>query len=168
MSEKQKLTLSVNKDVIEKAKEMGINISEITENILKGFTFQIQGLTGEELYDKYQELFNVMIPLMKRFGFSVVIANYSDFDEWGKTIDQDTISLLYSGEYWSDNSESDFKDIKYIQLHWFKEPTAILSYFIENLVKGMESQKERLKEIEMAKRIVEVLSQTILSKEAKQ
>jgi len=36
---KEKLTLSVDKETVEKAKKLGINISEITEKVLRGFTF---------------------------------------------------------------------------------------------------------------------------------
>ncbi len=35
MAEKQKLTLSVEKELVEKAKKLGVNISEITEIVLK-------------------------------------------------------------------------------------------------------------------------------------
>ena len=35
---KQKLTLSVDKTTVSKAKEMGLNLSDITEQILIGYT----------------------------------------------------------------------------------------------------------------------------------
>ena len=54
---KEKLTLSVDKKVVKKAKEMGINISEITENVLKGFTFEPTSAEKTTLVEKYKELF---------------------------------------------------------------------------------------------------------------
>jgi len=167
MSEKQKLTLSVNKEVIEKAKQLGINISDITENILKGFTFEVQNVTQAEIYKKYKELFNIMLPLMRKYNYQIIIAEENEYNDDNEMIYSETIFLEPSGAYYSDLSEISFEDINKIPVDAFQSPITILSKYIEALIQAMEKQKERLKEIEMAKKIVEVLSQTILEKEVK-
>jgi len=69
---KEKLTLSVDKDVIEKAKKIGINISDITEKVLRGYT-SAERPEGS-LYDGYKQLFDSITPLLKEFGVDMKIA----------------------------------------------------------------------------------------------
>ena len=55
VGEKQKLTLSVDKEAVEKAKKLGINISEITERVLMGYT-SAEKPEGS-LHEAYNQLF---------------------------------------------------------------------------------------------------------------
>lgn len=164
MSEKQKLTLSVNKEVVEKAKEMGINISEITENVLRGFAFTPTELDDAELYSQYKELFSIMLPTMKKYDFSVPIASDPVFDKktdehiWAFTIHLTTSSL-----FWVDEIEQSFSDISAIPISSFYPPRKILSSFIEKLTKSVDKRKEHLKELEMAKQIIQVITGSVLS-----
>jgi len=52
-SRKQKLTLSVDSDIIKKAEEFGLNKSEITERVLRAFT------SNPPAWDKKKTLRNV-------------------------------------------------------------------------------------------------------------
>src|SRR5512136_2085665 len=69
---KEKLTLSVDKQVVHKAKELGINISEITERVLTGYTAAEK--PNGDLYGAYMQLFDSIRPLLKEFDCSVKIA----------------------------------------------------------------------------------------------
>ena len=165
MSEKQKLTLSVNKDVVEKAKEMGINISEITEDVLRGFAFTPTELDDEELYSQYAELFSVMLPIMKKYDFSVPIAEDPIIDpktgeyRWSFTIWLTTNSLFYIDEI-----DHTFSDIKDLPISSLLPPKQILTNFIEKLTKTVDIRKEHLKELEMAKQIIQAIAGTVLDK----
>jgi len=73
---KQKLTLSVDPDVVKKARRLGINISEITEGILRGFSFSPSSIETAALYEKYQQLFQTMLPLMKKYEINVKVGEF--------------------------------------------------------------------------------------------
>ncbi len=162
MSEKQKLTLSVNKEVVEKAKEMGINISEITEDVLRGFAFTPTELDDEELYRQYQELFSFMLPTMKKYNFSVEVATNPYFDNKGEYLGSLTLSLLTNSIFWVDEIEHSFSDITKIPVHDFHTPIFILEKFLKGLTDSVDKRKEHLKELEMAKRIVQAISGTVM------
>jgi len=68
--EKKKLTLSVDSDVIQKAKELGLNLSEITESALKMTSFANEEgrITQEKLIKAYQNVFQVMAPILKKWN----------------------------------------------------------------------------------------------------
>jgi len=165
MSEKQKLTLSVNKDVVEKAKEMGINISEITEDVLRGFAFTPTDLDDEELYSQYKSLFSVMLPIMKKYDFMVPIAEDPIIDKkTGEYVWMFTIYLTTHSLFWIEEMENSFSDIKKIPISSLLAPTQILTKFIEGLTKTVDVRKEHLKELEMAKQIIQAIAGTVLDK----
>jgi len=165
MSEKQKLTLSVNKEVVEKAKAMGINISEITENVLKGFAFTPTGLDNDEFYRHYNELFQSMLPLMKNYNFPVTVASYPEFDDLGNHMWTVKTTLLPTSIYYVDPYEREFSDIKNIEIHEFHSPMKILETFLTKLTSGVEQRREQIKELEMAKRILQAITGTIENRE---
>lgn len=167
MSEKQKLTLSVNREVVDKAKELGINISEITERVLRGYTIEPSEYNDQEVYAQYQNLFQVMLPLMKKFNFSVVVAEYSRFNKQGVPISDNKIYLEPNGAFWASEIQEYTTGIEQIQINWFTESSEILSNFIESLTKAVEKRKESLKELEMAKRIIHAISDTMIDRESK-
>jgi hypothetical protein len=179
MTDKQKLTLSVDSKVVEQAKDLNLNISEITEQVLKGFTFEPKAEEGEALLNKYKELFKIMLQPLKKFRGSVEVGSMllTFKDTKGKeTVQQDNLYLLYDGSFYSDvfNDESIF-DIERLTTKYVEEnhitfcfPQELLSNFIDGLVKGAERQKETIKELEATKRIIEAVSSTLFSKTAPQ
>ena len=165
MSEKQKLTLSVNKEVVEKAKEMGINISEITENVLRGFAFTPTELDDAELYSQYKELFSIMLPIMIKYDFSVPIALDPVIDHTtGEYRWEFTVYLTTHSLFWIDEVDHSFSEIEEIPISSLHSPTQILSLFIERLTKTVDTRKEHLKELEMAKQIIQAIAGTVLDK----
>ena len=158
MNEKQKLTLSVNKEVVKKAKDMGLNISELTENILKGFTFEPEKYDDTTLYKQYRELFNLMHPLMDKHSFRVKIGEGNPFPRHGGLASKMEIHYHPDGSFWDTWNESEFYDIGLIEIHNFLSPSIIIENFIDELSKIAENRKQKSKELEMAKRIVEAIS----------
>jgi len=90
-SKKQKLTLSVDADVVEKAKNLGWNISDITEKVLRGFAFEPKATEKEALYKKYEELFDVMRSLLQKYDTWVEIAVSTITDDKGNNAQYDDI-----------------------------------------------------------------------------
>ena len=157
---KEKLTLSVNKEVIQKAKKLGLNISEITEQVLKGYTSAEK--PNGSLYDGYNKLFNSIIPLIKEFGIDVCVARVDilDIDEKDSHVFrfEESVWLTHNGIFYASEAEIYFKDITKINIQDFLSPKEILSNLIDALVKSKEAQEERMNELMMAKRIIDAMS----------
>jgi hypothetical protein len=167
---KEKLTLSVDKGVVEKAKELGINISEITENVLKGYT---SPKPDGSVYDAYRELFESIIPLLREFDCEVKVAeSYIEFeDDKGNTdsmLQDQTYLTQYNKFHTKDfiNNEDYYgHDIKRIPSHEFLPANEIIENMVDELIKSQGKRKEKLDQIMMAKRIIQAMSESLLKKQ---
>jgi hypothetical protein len=158
--------LSVDKEVIKKAKKLGINISEITENILKGYTSAEK--PNGNVYDAYSQLFSAITPLLKEFGCTIEVGEGIDesTDEKGRLVEGPPydISLLSDGSFYLDAFEMSFTDIKKIDLQDFLPPEKILSNLVNVLAETKSANEEKRRQIMMAKRIVQAMSETLVKK----
>jgi len=166
---KEKLTLSVDKEVVEKAKKLGINISEITENILKGYTSAEK--PNGSMYDAYRQLFDAITPLLKEFGGQIKVGEGTELvevqDEEGKTYDQEInydIFLDPDGSFYLEFYELRITDIEKIDQQDFFPPEKILSNLVDVLAKTKDANEEKMRQIMMAKRIVEAMSETLIKR----
>jgi hypothetical protein len=165
---KEKLTLSVDKEVVEKAKRLGINISDITEKVLTGYT-SAEKPEGN-IHDAYKQLFDSILLLLKEFDCRVKIAE-SWFDlgeEAGRVAEDETYLTPYGTFFIKDFTQSEnyyISDIKRIPAEEFLTPEKILSNLVNEMAKGQEKRKEKMDEILMAKRIVDAMSETLLNKQ---
>jgi hypothetical protein len=169
---KEKLTLSVEKEVVEKAKNLGINISDITERVLKGYTSAEK--PEDDLHEAYQKLFDSILPLLEEFDCSVKVAEGVDIfitrTTDGKEREDEVpveVFLTAYGRYYEATTDFDFKDIRQIKSGLFLSPEEILSNLVNALAKSKEKRKEQMNEIMMAKRIIDAMSETLLKKEEK-
>jgi Post-segregation antitoxin CcdA len=147
---KQKLTLGISKDVITKAKEVGINISEITEQVLKSILHDPKWDTKQDLIEAYESLFDFAKLVLQRYNtnFEVGIKEGS------------SIILDYNnGFIYQDNNKPHVA-------HSISLPDAIpyllpTKNIIENLMlattEGEEKNKDRIKELQLALRLVKAL-----------
>ena len=160
---KEKLTLSVDQEVVEKAKKLGINISDITERVLKGYTSAEK--PNGSLYEGYKQLFDSITPLLNEFGADMKIAEQGEVVRDGKGntwTESCPIFLEGDGSFYNDLFDESFLDIKKISLNAFLSPEKILSNLLDALAKSNEIRKEKMKEILMAKRIVDAMSETLI------
>jgi hypothetical protein len=171
---KEKLTLSVDKEVIEKAKNLGINISEITERILKGYTSAEKPVGS--IHDAYKDLFDSIQPLLKEFDCNVKVAESwieveDDRGEIYQLDVEDEVYLTGSGSFLIHSNPIDERytidDIKKISPEEFLAPEKILKNLINELAKSQEKRKEKMDEILMAKRIIDAMSESLLKPSAK-
>ena len=157
---KRKLTLTVDTEVVEKAKEIGLNLSDITERVLRGFAFSPKQGDKAEVYAKYIELCETMKPIVSDYGVSVEIAEYLEDDKTGL---MESIRLTPTGELWSDLAGEAFpiKDIQKVPLYLLHQPKQILANFITSLSQEKQKRRERLNELEMAKRVILAMTDTL-------
>jgi hypothetical protein len=155
---KKKLTLSVDEKVVEKAKSLGLNLSEITEDVLRGFAFAPDETEKEALYAKYEELFASMLPLLKEYDASVKIATEALTDRDGNYIQDVDILLTPDGTFWESEFEVSLDNIRKISTYNLLEPKNILSNFITALADSKQERGERLEELEMVKRIISAIT----------
>ena len=158
MVEKQKLTLSVDKKVVQKAKDAGLNISEITEKLLRSYTIEIENIGKEELHREYKELIDLMWPLMQKHGVNVNIG-WDVVDEYeGKKI---LAPIVYTAEgiLWNSYSSKVYEEISDIDSRLLDSPTKILHNFLEGLTRIDEISSEKIRELEMSKRILRVVAE---------
>ena len=177
-SKKKKLTLTVDSEIIEKATaDPDINISEITEKVLRAFTSSSKIADKEKLYKNYQDLFNLMLPLLQKFKVTTIIAREVSYD-WPEQIDEDEsgnpiyadpeptesfdISLQPDGKLDKDY----FGEVKIndINIKDFLRPQDMIEEFLDSILKGVEYRKKQSKEIEMAKTIIDAITKGTISK----
>jgi len=163
---KRKLTLSVDEEVIEKAKRLGLNLSEITEAVLRGFAFAPNEIDKASLYDKYKELMDAMFPLIREYGVSVTVAKLI-VEEKGFIVAEPEILLCSDGTFYSELTEETLSEIRQIPIYALLEPKEILSNFIKKLASAEEEKKERVEEIEMAKRVILAITESIKTQRVK-
>ena len=187
MAEKKHLTLNVDSEIANKAvADPNINVSEITEKVLRAFTSSSETSDKEELYKNYQELFNLMSRLLRKFRVRTRIGQEEVEKE---PEDEEDLEPVYGagGEVIGmesslppdifhfyvepDGSLShdfyDVKDIKKIPIEAFYRPQEILDKFLEAIQEGVEYRKNQFKEIEMAKTIIDAITKPIISKSKK-
>jgi len=162
---KQKLTLSVEKELVERAKKLDINISEVTEIILKAYTSAEQP-EGASLYDAYKQLFDSITPLMKEFDIQDIFIGAGE-EYHGADYDLRLLSngFFYLVSFAGDKFDIKFKDIRKIDYSNLCEPKDILDELAEALVRTEKARKEKRKEILMVKRIVDAITGSLVEKE---
>jgi len=184
-TEKKKLTLSVDSEIVEKAKELDINISEITEKVLRAFTTISKTENKEKIYDGYQKLFKVMLPLLKKFrvrtpiGEEIVYLDPPDIEEpepvYGdngevigyespEPVPLDTFYFYLEPNGNLSHDHYDIKNIKEIPIERFYKPEQIIDALLDSIQGGVEYSKKQFKEIEIAKTIIDAITKGIIPK----
>lgn len=166
--EKQKLTLGIDKDVIERAKVAGINISAMTEELLKSVTHEAKGKTKDDIIKAYEELFESMGPLIIKYDIRVEVGKICKeaplfleveglLEKYGRN--KRSPMLLYAGGAPDPNYSYCIKNI----VHRLYTPKTILENLVLELVGKAERNEWKIRELKLAKRFVEVLLSDIES-----
>ena len=179
-ADKQQLNLTVNSDVVKRARDLKINISEITEKVLRAFTTSSKTGDKEKLYQMYQELFNLMLPLLKKFQVKTPVAREAVYepdedlepeglDPYGdpifpapEVIDVFTTYLGYDRRLVHDGFGE--VKIKTINIQDFLRPQDIIDELLVSIQEGVDYRKEQFKEIEMAKTIIDAITKGVIPK----
>lgn len=178
---KKNLNLSVEEGLIKKARGQGINISEITEKVLRVFTASSENVDKEKMYKTHEELFNIMLPLLQKFRVTTIIAREVEYDS-PETIgyDEDTGEYEYADpiptEWFDIRLQPDGKlyhdtkgeiKINDINIGEFLNRQDILDEFFDSIQKGVNYRTDQFKEIEMAKTIIDAITKGTIPKSKK-
>lgn len=81
---KQKLTLAISKNVIKRAKDIGINISAITEEFLKAVTCENFSQVRHDIHKAYLGLFEAIKPMVDFHNLEVEVGKTASTDDSGQ------------------------------------------------------------------------------------
>lgn len=165
-STKQKLTLGIDKNVIEKAKAAGINISAITENLLKAMTYEPKNdeNTTYDVARAYEALLNEAWSLLSKYdltgSFDVNVGQWEyDMEKQAGTIicfnSHMGLAICYDVPG-RPIQEPDVSVDKVLEALY--DPMKILENLIAALTRAAESNKALITELKLAMRIVKALS----------
>src|SRR5919106_4475713 len=162
---KQKLTLDIiNKNVIQRAKAAGINVSAVTEYLLNAITHKSNnGNTRDDLVRVYEVLFSNAWSLLAKYdqmgGYDI------DVGKWGydaekrlkKVICFDTrLGLSIRYEDHGHPIEADIPVDRVLDVLY--EPMKIIENIIISLTYAAETNKQRLDQLKSALQLVKTLS----------
>lgn len=170
-SEKKKLTLSINSEVIEKAKKLGLNLSEITENALKISSLSPDDkiVTPDQLREAYIAILKEISKILKKWDTKLEIGPERDLvestDSSGKKIyfydiNYNYILSSYGVELWSIPYEVPDKiwefDDENLPVTSFYDPEKIITNLINALYNKTNKNKEILNKLQILKNILEL------------
>jgi Post-segregation antitoxin CcdA len=147
---KQKLTLGISRDVIAKAKEVGINISGITEQVLRSVIYDPKGNTKGDLIKAYESLFDLAKSALERYN--------TNFEVGIK--DGSSVILDYNNGliYHDKNKPDPAHTISLSEAIPHLLPTKnILENLVLATIEGKERNKDRIKELQLALRFVKAI-----------
>ena len=172
-TKKQKLTLAIDKSVIQKAKSEGINISNLTEEILSAVTSNISEHDQNSLVKMYESFFNALKPYLKKYGISVKVGNTHGFFSKMRmpipiTLDHNGLSYQH---YPKDDMTASMMTLSILSknepgfitppvvdvLNKLHDPTEILKRFLESIIEASKKNKEKIQQFKFALGMVKTL-----------
>jgi hypothetical protein len=151
---KQKLTLGVNKDVIDRAKAAGINISVITEEILIALTYgRGAGSNDLDVSKAYHALFDVIERITENYAEAIFEVGVSH-DNDGYYEDR---PIIYGRYFGFSIGETQHELVEVIN-HLY-EPSKILNNLVSALIRASETNKKKIRELELALRFAKILEE---------
>lgn len=168
--EKSNLTLRIDKEVLEKARKLGLNLSSITESFLKTQSLldEEDVVTAQKLREAYRSVFIEIVEVLNEWGVSIEIGSYVDETEFKHSDGKKEFRLT---EY-KINLDSDGRItlwVEYVEeepigrwrlnedwpVNCFYEPTLIISNLIKTLYLRAEENKNKLQQIQLLKNFLQ-------------
>jgi hypothetical protein len=166
---KQHLTLTVDSELVEKARSFGLNISELTQRALKVQTSSPKEADPATLYDAYRALFTSIVPLLQKFRTSVKVGYFKDFDtKTGMVAGEAEINLSYDGSFWIwayEEVQEEFTDITKIPLYHLDTPMDIYNNLLDALKDATKRDENLLRTVAVVKRLVDATTFAMQSPE---
>ena len=169
MSEKTNITLRIDKNVVDKARKLGLNLSSITESMLKTENFIEDGelVTPEKIREVYRKIFIKICDIIGKWGVSLKIG--SGIEEVEFKDHQGNISFgslehdfyLHSSGKISLHLENDDEE----HMSWglkedwpvdsLFEPEKLIEKLINTLDARAEKNKEKLSKLTLLRNVLE-------------
>jgi len=183
MASKKHLMLNIDSEVAEKAvADPDIQVSELTEKFLRAFTTSSKTENNEKRYKGYQELFKLMLPLLRKFkvetevGVVIIDREPSEDPEWepefdpdGNVINDDPIPSEWYNIFLRPDGKLEHDAVGEIKIKdepigVYHRPQDIIDNLLNSIQEGVNYHKEQFKEIEMAKTIIDVITKGVIPK----
>jgi hypothetical protein len=166
MTGKKKLTLSIDSEVIEKAKKLGLNLSEITEKALKISSLNDESVvTPDKLREVYVDILKTIIKILIRWDLKQL--KIGEFDEEGTPINYWFQLVPGRVHLWSNIPNIGFEGYQEPEQTWslddenlpifkFYNPEKIITNLIDKLYDKANKNKEFLNKLQILKNIIEL------------
>ncbi len=166
MAEKKKLTLSINSEVIEKAKSLGLNLSEITEKALQISSLDSdQIVTPDKLREAYISILKLIIKILKKWDlWQLKIGDFYDEDgiihSWYQLTPEKVKLWEEDLRVPPDPYDEPVKiwqlDDENLPISSFDDPDEIITNLINKLYDKANKNKETLNKLQILKNILEL------------
>ena len=160
MSEKKKLTLSIDSEVIGKAKKLGLNLSDITEKALRMSSFGIGDevmATPEVLREAYADTFKKLGKILRKWDMTLKIGEDKELDVpiyYEYILTPNEIELWVSYEHEPSNIWQ-FDDEK-LPILEFYDTEKIITNLIDKLFEKAQNNNEILNKLQLLKNILDL------------
>ena len=150
----KKLTLAINKDVIEQAKNARINISSMTERLLQSYMIDMEGSSKDDVAKAYESLFDTMKPILQKYDTDIQVGDNLDENPAGYKVFLDANNGLYLMENtYSRKSSSSIKEV----LRYLYAPDDIIEKLIFVALESADNNKKEIIELNLALRFLKVI-----------
>jgi hypothetical protein len=161
---KQKLTLSVDAESVERAKALGINISDLTEQVLRSFTLRPGDAAEGALQAQRESLFQEMTPLLKTLRAEVHIGSV---DDPNGNDGEDFLDVVLTGNgkpmVLAPDPDYDFDlapvDPSGYGRIYFDSSEVLIRNFMKAVEEAKIKQKQQVASFVLARKIVEAVTQ---------
>lgn len=171
MSDKKKLTLSINSEVIERAKKLGLNLSEITEGFLKIKSLNNEDnlATPDKLREAHVEVLKKISEVLKKWEMHLRIGYHTGLmglKESPDSINDNHLRYVLSPDevYLQEEGEDPSKvwqlDDEDLPIRYFDDPEIIIINLIDKLYEKANKNKEILDKLQILKNILELSNLT--------
>ena len=171
---KTNLTVRIDKEVLEKAKEIGLNLSATTEGFLKAAALMKDKklISSDELRNAYREVFQDIINILKKRGITwyVKIGEYLDHIEFQDQKDKTYLEPLTHFYYLTPGGRiEDYLDdpIDETAISWkmnedwpvtnIYNSQQILSELIDTIYRSSQHNKTKLEDLSILKSAIQEL-----------
>jgi Post-segregation antitoxin CcdA len=170
-SEKLRLNITVDKEIVELAKDMGFNISAAFEEYLRVLTYKPHGKSSQDVVNAYEKFYVKIVPILGQFDIEIELGEITDEDYSHRrktkinfkgskiVLDHTEPSILKDGKYYQ-LGEFDKDKIIYLtpdDLKYLYHPKVVLRNLIDELKLIAADNTIQVQKLNLAARFVDAL-----------
>jgi len=179
-AEKTNLTLRISKEVVEKARELGLNLSSITESMLKTENLmQDEGVvTPVKMRETYRKIFLILLEILRewevylRIGEEIEHVTFKD-EKGRRSIYPKTFYYYLAPhgtiELCEDDGEpiNEWKFVEDWPVNNLFNPDKLIESLVNQLYSQAERNKEKLRKLSLLKNVLEKIKPNKKEEEVK-
>ena len=159
---KQKLTLTIDNDIIDRAKGAGLNLSEVTEQTLDILTYDLrkkEDSLRENLVNAYDSFFCTVKSILNKYGITIEVGKIHDDQN---NTDTDSLLLLSGNGGLLITEGIDRASAKPVEIskviRFLFNPNIILKNLLLEMMQREQNDKNKIAELKFATRFLTTLS----------